>query len=100
MKIPLLLHSLVLGLVLSLPYSTVTLAQEAMVILRSTVTGNQEQPKVLYLVPWQQAETPELIYQPLQSLVDGVFEEVDRDEFLRELRYRQKISTSLSASEP
>lgn len=70
-------------------------AQEAKVVLRSTVTGNQEQPKVLYIVPWQQGETPELIYRPLQSLVQGVFEEVDREEFLRELRYREKINASL-----
>lgn len=73
-------------------------AQEARVVLRSTVMGNQEQPKVLYIVPWQQAATPELIYQPLQSLVDGVFEQVDREEFLRELRYREKISASLQAA--
>ncbi len=66
--------------------------QEARVVLRSTVIGNQEQPKVLYIVPWQQAESPELIYQPLQSLVDGVFEEVDREEFLRELRYKSKMN--------
>lgn len=70
------------------------LAQEAKVILRSTVVGNQEQPKVLYIVPWQQAQKPELIYQPLQSLVDGVFEEIDREEFLRELDYQQKILDS------
>lgn len=69
-------------------------AQEARVVLRSTVVGNQEQPKVLYIVPWQQAEKPELIYQPLQSLVDGVFEEVDREEFLRELDYQQKVLES------
>jgi len=74
-------------------------AQEAKVILRSTVVGNQEQPKVLYIVPWQQAQTPELIYQPVQSLVDGVFERVDRDEFLRELDYQQKINDSLQAGQ-
>lgn len=73
-------------------------AQEAKVVLRSTVTGNQEQPKVLYIVPWQQAGTPELIYRPLQSLVTGIFEEVDREEFLRELRYREKIRTTLTSS--
>ena len=79
----------------------VTQAQEAKVVLRSTVKGNQEQPKVLYLVPWQKSETPELIYQPLQSLVDGVFEEVGREEFLRELRYRDKINAAqLNLSEP
>lgn len=76
--------------------SSLALAQEAKVVLRSTVTGNQEQPKVLYLVPWQQAGSPELIYQPLQSLVDGIYEEVDRAEFLRELNYRQKINAALT----
>ena len=70
-------------------------AQEATIKLRSTVVGNQEQPKVLYIVPWQKAEMPELVYQPLQSLVDGVFREADRDEFLRDLNYRKKIDKSL-----
>ena len=74
-------------------------AQEAQVVLSSTVTGNREQPKVLYIVPWQQAETPELIYQPLQSLVEGVIEEMDREEFLRELRYRDKIGAALKSSQ-
>lgn len=82
-------------------FSSTAQAQEAQVVLRSTVTGNQEQPKVLYLVPWQKADTPELIYQPLQSLVDGVFEEVGREEFLREIRYRDKIKAAqFSASTP
>ena len=70
-------------------------AEEARVVLRSTVTGNQEQPKVLYIVPWQLAENSALSYQPLQSLVEDIFETTDRDEFLRELRYRKKISTNL-----
>jgi len=69
-------------------------AQEARVELRSTVTGNQEQPKVLYIVPWQQAETIELGYQPLQSLTDDAFEEVERNEFLRELDYRRMLNES------
>lgn len=75
------------GLLLSTPL----LAQEARVVLRSTVVGNQEQPKVLYIVPWQQADSPDLIYRPMQSLVDGVFREIDREEFLRELHYQEKI---------
>ena len=84
-------------LILCLLPSVVTLAQEARVELRSTVTGNQEQPKLLYIVPWQQADTPELIYRPLQSLVDGVFEELDRDEFLRELHYQNEIKRLLAS---
>lgn len=69
-------------------------AEEARVKLHSTVVGNQEQPKVLYIVPWQPAQMPKLVYQPLQSLVDGVFENIDREEFVRELDYRQKVAHS------
>ncbi|MGK0499578.1 MAG: hypothetical protein ACJAYG_001220 [Oceanicoccus sp.] len=88
---------LLFGLLISLlSYSVI--AQEARVELRSTVTGNQQQPNVLYLVPWQQAESPELSYQPMQSLVDDVFQPVERAEFQRELRYRQQIKTSQTHS--
>lgn len=89
--------TLLVALVMTM--SPVVLGQEARVVLRSTVVGNQEQPKVLYIVPWQQAEKPEIIYQPLQSVVDGVFRQIDRDEFLRELDYQQKISQSLQAQQ-
>lgn len=85
------------ALLIALFISTFAFSQEANVVLRSTVIGNQEQPKVLYIVPWQQAASPELIYQPVQTLVDGVFEEVEREEFLRELRYQDKISSSIPA---
>lgn len=72
-------------------------AQEARIELRSTVTGNQEQPKVMYIVPWQNAQSPTLSYQPLQSLAADVFEEVERAEFLRELHYRERIEASAQA---
>lgn len=66
--------------------------EQAVVVLRSTVTGNQEQPKVLYIVPWQQADGPGSLYRPLQSLVNQVFEPVERREFVRELSYRDQLS--------
>ena len=87
-----------LALLSLLAASLTVMSQEARVVLRSSITGNQEQPKVLYIVPWQQAESPELVYQPLQSLVEGVYEEVDREEFLREMRYRQQIEASLQSA--
>ena len=34
------------------------------------IRGNQELPKVLYIVPWQEAEVPNLSQPPLQSLID------------------------------
>ena len=99
MKISRVLTERLLTSLVLLSLATLATAQEARVVLRSTVTGNQEQPKVLYLVPWQQAETPDLIYQPLQSVVEGVFETVDRDEFLRELSYQQKINSALKTAQ-
>ena len=68
-------------------------SEEAVVTLRSTVTGNQEQPKVLYLVPWQQAEGPESLYRPLRSLVNEVFEPIERREFIREMNYRINLNS-------
>lgn len=65
-----------------------TAAEEANVVLHSTITGNQEQPKVLYIVPWQPPGGVDQLQQPVQSLLNDVFAPVDRAEFRRELEYR------------
>jgi hypothetical protein len=62
--------------------------RETSVVLHSTITGNQEQPKVLYIVPWQPPGGVDQLQQPVQSLLDDVFAPVDRAEFQRELKYR------------
>jgi hypothetical protein len=71
---------------------------EANVVLHSTITGNQEQPKVLYIVPWQGPGGADAMAQPMQPLIDDVFAPVDRQEFQRELKYRA-ISTQPAAPE-
>ena len=35
-------------------------AEEAIVTLHSTVSGSQEQPRVMYILPWQQPGDMEL----------------------------------------
>lgn len=62
---------------------------EASVVLQSTITGNQEQPKVLYIVPWQGPGGADQLNTGLQPVVSDVFAPVDRREFQRELKYRQ-----------
>ena len=69
-------------------------AQEALVTLRSTVTGNQEQPRVMYLVPWQQPGQLEFDYDMQGSFADEVFAPIDREEFVRGLDYRAMIDGS------
>ncbi len=62
---------------------------EASVVLQSTITGNQEQPKVLYIVPWQGPGGADQLNTGLQPVLSDVFAPVDRREFQRELKYRQ-----------
>jgi hypothetical protein len=65
---------------------------EASVTLHSTITGNQEQPKVLYIVPWQPPGGVDQLQQPVQSLLGDVFAPTDRAEFRRELKYRAEAA--------
>ena len=62
--------------------------EEANVVLHSTITGNQEQPKVLYIVPWQPPGGADRLSQAIQPMLSDVFAPVDRAEFQRELKYR------------
>ncbi len=53
----------------------------------ATITGSQELPKALHIVPWKSAEAGDLAGRPLNSLVDEILAPIDRDVFLRELEY-------------
>lgn len=59
------------------------------VILRSTVTGNLEQPKVLYILPWQNPEKITLEYLPMKVIAKEVFSVINREEFQREVSFRR-----------
>ena len=54
---------------------------------RTTITGNQELPKVLYIVPWKQADLGDLVGRPVNSLLDEALQPVDRDVFRRQMDY-------------
>ena len=56
------------------------------------IRGNQELPKVLYIVPWHEAEIPDLSQPPLQSLIDESLTPVDREVFQRKIRYYDALS--------
>ncbi len=61
------------------------MVSEARINLQTTVTGNQEQPRVMYILPWQSPGSPELEMEMLSSQEDAVFGHVERDELAREL---------------
>lgn len=58
---------------------------EATVNLQTTVTGNQEQPRVLYILPWQSPLSGDIEFQTLSSQQDEVFGHLEREELRRNL---------------
>lgn len=53
----------------------------------TSITGNQELPKVLYIVPWKQSDLGEVAGRPVNTLIDEVLSPVDPDVFKRKLEY-------------
>jgi len=58
---------------------------------RTEITGNQELPKVLYIVPWQKANPGDLMGRPVNTLLDDVLAPIDREEFIRQVDYHNDL---------
>ena len=61
------------------------MVQDATISLQTTITGNQEQPKVLYILPWQSPTTTNVDFESLDNEQKAVFGHVEREELRREL---------------
>ncbi|TVZ40707.1 hypothetical protein P886_0035 [Alteromonadaceae bacterium 2753L.S.0a.02] len=72
--------------------SQMSVAQQDVVEMSATVTGNQEQPKVIYIVPWKRADDDSILYQPLNSKTNNIFGHVERSEHRRELKFISELS--------
>ena len=59
---------------------------------RTEVTGNQELPKVLYIVPWKKSDPGELLGKPVNTLLDEVLAPLDREEFIRQVDYYDDLN--------
>lgn len=55
------------------------------------ITGNQELPKVLYIVPWKQSDLGDLVGRPVNSLLDEVLQPIDREVFARQVNYYEDV---------
>src|SRR5258708_14436487 len=62
----------------------------------ATVTGDREQPKVMYIVPWKKSDIGDLAGTLLNSLVDEILAPVDRDVFKREVVYYRAVQADKS----
>jgi hypothetical protein len=57
----------------------------------TSITGNQELPKVLYIVPWKKSDLGDLVGRPVNTLLDEVLEPVDPEVFERHLHYYEGL---------
>jgi hypothetical protein len=62
----------------------------------ATVTGDREQPKVMYIVPWKSSDIGDLSGKPMNSLLDEALAPVDRDVFKREVAYYDVVKADRS----
>jgi hypothetical protein len=66
-------------------------AADRLNLTTTTVTGDHEQPKVMYVVPWKSANIGDLSGKPMNSLLDEALAPVDREEFRREVAYYDAV---------
>lgn len=67
-------------------------AERRVLNLGTTITGNQEQPKVLYIVPWKAAyEDVAIPYRPINGQTDSVFSHLERHEHQRHLNFLEQL---------
>ena len=59
---------------------------------RTEITGNQELPKVLYIVPWKKSDPGNLMGKPVNTLLDEVLAPLDREEFIRQVEYYKDLN--------
>ena len=89
------MRTLVIGLCIAL----FTIVDEAnaqeRAIEGTSIIGNKESPKSLYIVPWKKSVAYEISARPEQTLLDEVLQTLDREEFVRELRHHQATTNPI-----
>ncbi len=75
-----------LFIILSL-ITTIAHAEDRLNLDGTAIIGNQELPKVLYIVPWKKSEVPDMNQPPLESLIDEALQPIDREVFRRQVNY-------------
>lgn len=81
------------ALIISLCINFTVHAEDRIELKATSIIGNKELPKMLYIVPWKSAELPDMNAPPIESLIDEALSPVDRDSFKRKIRYYQIYSS-------
>ncbi len=75
-------------------------AEDRIELQGTSIIGSQELPKILYIVPWKQANADNLMGNPVGNMVRETLEPVDRSVFLREVEYYEQFLGDGAAAAP
>ena len=84
------------GILLALIWANVLVGQDNEVTIQSTVTGNQEQPNVLTIVPWKQADDFQVIEQGYDEQFDRIFPHLEPTEFERRRYFSEDLQEEIT----
>ncbi len=71
--------------------STSLAAQEKLEMEGTSIIGNKELPKVLYIVPWKPATKIDIPTPPIVSILDQPLQTIERNAFRRQVKYHQTL---------
>ncbi len=81
-----------LAIVLSGLYSSGAFADELLELEGTSIHGDQEQPQVLYLIPWKTPEQIDISISSDDRSLEGVLTPIDRQVFREQLYYRETLT--------
>jgi len=73
-------------------------AQTEVITLESQVKGNQEQPTVLNIVPWKEANDHRRIDSGFETDMGRLFQHLDKEEFARQ-QYFHRVFLEIDESQ-
>ena len=85
---------------LALFASTGLHAQQSLELESTSITGNQELPKVLYIVPWKSVERFDMKAPAFSSVMEQKLEPIDRAAFKRTINYHHAIYSKAKPAAP
>ena len=65
----------------------------------TSIIGNRELPKVLYIAPWKKPYMSEL-GRPVNSLINEALAPIERDVMTRTIRYHDQLAEQQQADKP
>jgi hypothetical protein len=79
--------TLLISLLLALP----AIAADQVELEGTSIIGNRELPKVLYIAPWKKPYMSEL-GRPVNSLINDTLAPIERDVMTRTIRYHDQLA--------